>query len=167
MKQRDRQLATATIWIVFILLIIVIYSSLLWASADFTGLWPETASGYPAQAQDAEQLRQITAAAREASGPILAQVQESIREQFAVRWPLAAALTFVLTAVATLSTYVVWRNAGLEAHLAREAVQAEKVKRRSRIEQFMGELAPDELNELRSRLTDDEANELQQHGSSR
>lgn len=166
MKQRDRQWATAIIWIVFTVLIIVIFSSLLWASADFAGLWPETIQSYPPIAQDAEQLSQITDAAREAIGPIFDQVQQSIREQFAVRWPLAAALTFILTVVATLSTYVVWRNAGLEAHLAREAVHAAKVKRRSRIEQFMGELAPDELNELRSRLTDD-ASELQQHSSSR
>jgi hypothetical protein len=34
-------------------------------------------------------------------------------------------------------------------------VQGEKAKRRSRIEQFMDDLAPDELEQLRSRLVDD------------
>jgi len=157
MNQRDRQLATVIIWVVFVVLLLLVFSSLLWVRADFTGLWPQM-NVYPV-AQDAEQLSQITAAAWEASGPILAQVQQSIQEQLAVRVPLAAALCFVLTIVATLSTYFVWRNAGLEAHLAREAVRSEKIKRRSRIEQFMDELAPDELKELRSRLTDD-ASEL-------
>jgi hypothetical protein len=61
----------------------------------------------------------------------------------------------VLIAAATACTYFVWRNAGLEAYLARLVVQGEKAKRRSRIEQFMDDLAPDEMEQLRSRLTDD------------
>jgi hypothetical protein len=61
----------------------------------------------------------------------------------------------MLTLAATLCTYFIWRNAGIEAYLAREAVQAEKVKRRSRIEQFVEDLGPDELTQLRTRLSDE------------
>lgn len=154
MKQRDRYWTTLIIWAVFAILIIVIFDRVLAVQADFSGLWPpEQSMAYPL-AQDAAQLNQVLAAAREASPALLAQVQQSIHEQIVQRLPLVMALTVALISAATSCTWFVWRNAGLEAYLAREVVQAEKAKRRSRIEQFMEDLDSDELDQLRSRLGD-------------
>jgi len=162
MKHRDRQLATLIIWGVFLFLMIFITDRLLMVRADFLGMWPQP-SGYPS-AQTVEEINQMAEAALEASKTVLPQVQQFIREQMAARMPIAAVVAFLLTAAATISTYFVWRNAGLEADLAYKLVNAEKVKRRSRIEQFMDELAPDELVELRTRLTDDMSDESKSLG---
>jgi hypothetical protein len=72
------------------------------------------------------------------------------------RLPVAAVLTLLLTAAATISTWFIWRHAGLEAHLALKALDVEKQKRRGRIERFVEELGADELVELRSRLVEDD-----------
>lgn len=102
------------------------------------------------------QLNQTIEAARAASGPLLLQAQAAVRDQLAARIPLAAIMTFILTAVATLCTYFIWRNAGLEAKLAFDMVNTEKAKRRSRIEQLVDDLEAEELVELRSRLSDED-----------
>jgi len=162
MKHRDRQLATLIIWGVFLFLMIFIIDRLLMVRADFLGMWPQP-SGYPS-AQTVEEINQMAEAALEASKTVLPQVQQFIREQMAARVPIAAVVAFLLTAAATISTYFVWRNAGLEADVAYKLVNAEKAKRRSRIEQFMDALAPDELVELRSRLSEDEAQGTQSLG---
>lgn len=162
MKQRDRQLATLIIWGIFLILLVMITDRMLIVRADFLGIWPQP-SGFPA-AQDIEQINQMAQTALENSRTILPLVEQSIREQFAIRVPIGAVLSLILIAAATISTYFVWRNAGLEADLAYKLVNAEKAKRRSRIEQFMDELAPDELVELRSRLSEDEAQGTQSLG---
>ncbi|MAS38086.1 MAG: hypothetical protein CL610_29085 [Anaerolineaceae bacterium] len=159
MKQADRQLTTLIIWSVFFILVLFTYDRLMYIPADLTGLWPQMAPVFP-QAEDAETLSQIIAAAREASPAILDHVQATIREQMALRVPLATAMTAMYALAATLCTWFIWRNAGVEAYLAREAVQAEKAKRRSRIEQFMEDLDADELDQLRARLADEEGLEL-------
>lgn len=156
MNQRDRYWTTLIIWLVFVIAFLLVFDRLLMIQADFAGIWPEQPMGY-VMAQDAETLNQAIAGAREAAPTILAQVQESMRVQIAQRMPLVLALGAALILAATLCTYFVWRNAGLEAYLAREAVSAEKAKRRSRIEQFMEELDTDELDQLRARLGDEEA----------
>ncbi len=157
MNQRDRLWTTAIIWGIFIFLILLTWTVMLSVPADFTGLWPPGEYVYPAPAQDAETLNAIIEAAREAGPQVFARVQDEIRAQFALRIPLTLALSAMYVFAATVATFFIWRNAGLEAYLAREAVQAEKVKRRSRIEQFMEDLDPDELVQLRARLEDDEA----------
>ncbi|MBZ0282016.1 MAG: hypothetical protein K8L97_14855 [Anaerolineae bacterium] len=162
MKQRDRQLATLVIWGIFLILLVIITDRMLMVRADFLGIWPQP-SGFPT-AQDIEQINQTAQTALENSKTILPLVEQSIREQLAVRVPIGAILSLILIASATISTYFVWRNAGLEADLAYKLVNAEKAKRRSRIEQFMDELAPDELVELRTRLTTEESDEAQSLG---
>ena len=156
-RQRERQITTIIIWVVYILLVIAILGSLLQVYADFTGLWP-AASGYQGS-QNAAQLSQTVEAARAASSAYLAQAQATIQEQLAQRMPYAAVITFLLTLVATVSTYFVWRNAGVEARLALNAMNTEKVKRRSRVEQLVDDLDAEELVELRSRLSGDEDSE--------
>ena len=153
MNQRDRQWATVIIWIAFIILLLLTFDRGLIVTADFHGMWP-TQSVYP-MSQDAGELRQIIDSARAASPEIMGRVQESIRAELALRVPFVIGLSILLVAAATACTYFVWRNAGLEAYLARAVVQGEKAKRRNRIEQFMDDLAPDEMEQLRSRLTDD------------
>lgn len=154
MKQQDRQWATVIIWVAFIILLLLTFDRGLMVTADFSGMWPQQTGIYPI-AQDAQQLSEIIENARAASPEILARVQESIRTELALRVPLVIGLSLLLVAAATACTWFVWRNAGLEAYLARAVVQGEKAKRRSRIEQFMDDLAPDELEQLRSRLVDD------------
>jgi hypothetical protein len=83
----------------------------------------------------------------------MVRVQENIHTELAVRVPIVVVTSLLLIAAATICTYFVWRNAGLEAYLAREVVQAEKAKRRSRIEQFMEDLDPDEVDQLRTQLS--------------
>ena len=157
MIQRHRYWATIILWIVFIFLMLLTWDRMMAIPADFAGLWPLNTGAWPPAAQDAAELEQIIAAAREAGPQILDQVQETIRDQLALRVPLTLVLSAMYVFAATLATFFIWRNAGLEAYLAREAVQAEKVKRRSRIEQFMEDLDPDELVQLRARLGDNEA----------
>ncbi|MEO8610823.1 MAG: hypothetical protein ABI690_23200 [Chloroflexota bacterium] len=152
MNQRDRLWTTVIIWGVFIFLAILVFDRILVIPADFNGLWPQQASVYP-MTQDLGQLNQAIAAARDASPAIIAQVQATIHNQLALRVPIVAAVSSLLLIVATLATYFIWRNAGLEAYLAREIVQAEKTKRRSRIEQFMEDLDSDELAQLQTRLS--------------
>jgi hypothetical protein len=156
MNQRDRYWTTLFIWIGFAIAFILIFDRLLMIQADFTGLWPPQQIGYP-MAQDAAALKESLTAAQNAAPTILAQVRESLRVQIAQRMPLAVAVGAALILAATFCTYFVWRNAGLEAYLAREAVSAEKAKRRSRIEQFVEELDTDELDQLRTRLGDESA----------
>jgi hypothetical protein len=157
MNQRDRLWTTVIIWVVFILLAVLVFDRMLIIPADFNGLWPQDGNMYPIT-RDLTQLNQLIAAARDASPAILARVQEAIHNQLALRVPLVAALSSMLLFVATLATYFIWRNAGLEAYLAREIVQAEKTKRRSRIEQFMEDLDSEELAQLRTRLADENNN---------
>ncbi len=157
MNQRDRLWSTVIIWGVFIFLAILVFDRFLVIPADFTGLWPNDGNAYPIT-RNLTQLNQVIAAARDASPAILAQVQQTIHTQLALRVPLVAAVSSLLLIVATLATYFIWRNAGLEAYLAREIVQAEKTKRRSRIEQFMEDLDAEELAQLRTRLTDEKQN---------
>ena len=154
MNQRDRLATTLIIWLIFILLAIFAMDRVLAVQADFAGLWPPQTGAWPL-AQDAEHLNQAIATAQEASPALLAQVQQSIQHQLAQRVPVALALVTMFIAAATACTWFIWRNAGVEAYLAREAVQAEKAKRRSRIEQFMEDLDTDELEQLRSRLADE------------
>jgi hypothetical protein len=154
MTQRDRHWATVIIWMAFIVLLLLTFDRGLMVTADFNGMWP-VQSAYP-MSQDAGELSQIIDAARAASPEIMARVQESIRVELALRVPFVIGLSILLVMAATACTYFVWRNAGLEAYLARMVVQGEKAKRRSRIEQFVDDLAPDEMQQLRSRLTDDE-----------
>jgi hypothetical protein len=162
MSQRDRLIATVIIWSVFIFLTIAMLDRVLMLRADFSGLWPDNSGMFSDyMAQEAEDLRQMLDSAREASPAILAQVQEDIRVQLATRMPVALGISVLLMLAAVASTFFVWRNAGVEAYLAREAVQAEKVKRRSRIEQFMDDLDADEMAQLRSRLTDEQQARLQ------
>lgn len=153
MNQRDRLTTTVIIWIIFIVLILMVFDRTLFVQADFLGLWPQM-SGYP-MAQDAEALTQVIATARDASPALLERVQGDVQNQLATRVPLATVMAFMLMTAASAATWFVWRNAGLEAYLAREVVQAEKAKRRSRIEQFMEDLDSDELAQLRDRLSDD------------
>ncbi len=155
MIQRHRYWATIVLWIIFIFLMLITWDRMMMISTDFTGLWPSYSGGWPPGAQDAGELEQIIAAAREAGPEILVQVQQTIRNQLVLRVPLTLALSAMYIIAATLCTWFIWRNAGLEAYLAREAVQAEKVKRRSRIEQFMEDLGEDELDQLRTRLADE------------
>ena len=154
MSQRDRYWTTLIIWVVFTILILIVFDRVLMVQADFTGLFPpEQTFQYPL-AQDAETLNQVLAAAQETSPALLEAVRQSIHDQIAQRLPLAMILSVALVAAATACTWFVWRNAGLEAYLAREVVQAEKAKRRSRIEQFMEDLDTDEIEQLRTRLSD-------------
>ena len=153
MNQRDRQWATLIIWTVFIFLFLLVLDRVLFVTADYSGLWPQ--SPIFQTAQEADQLNQVVTMAREALPGVLTQIQTTMRDELARRIPAVAALTAMLLATATLCTWVIWRNAGLEAYLAREVVQAEKAKRRSRIEQFMDDLDTDELDQLRDRLSDD------------
>jgi hypothetical protein len=154
MNQRDRIWTTVIIWVVFILIAMLVFDRVLIIPVDFQGLWPPQRTMYP-MAQDMNQLSEVIAAAREAGPAIFAQVQQNIHNEVAVRLPVVSILSALLLFVATASTYFIWRNAGLEAYLAREIVQAEKVKRRSRIEQFMDDLDAEELAQLRTRLTGD------------
>lgn len=154
MNQRDRLMTTLIIWTVFILLAVFAMDRVLAVQADFAGLWPQQTGVWPL-AQDAAQLNQAILAAQEASPALLAQVQQSIQDQLAQRVPVALVLVTIFITAATACTWFIWRNAGVEAYLAREAVQAEKAKRRSRIEQFMEDLDTDELEQLRSRLADE------------
>lgn len=154
MNQRDRYWATFIVWVVFIVLAFLAIDRLLILPVDFTGLWPQQSGVYP-MAQDAEQIIQAIESAREASPAIFAQVQDAIRTHYAYRVPLVFGLTIMMVIAATFCTYFIWRNAGIEAYLAREAVQAEKVKRRSRIDQFMEDLDSDEMHQLRARLADE------------
>jgi hypothetical protein len=156
MNQRDRYWTTIIIWVAFVIAFLLVFDRVLMIQADFIGMWPEQPMGFM-MAQDAEALKQAVASAQQAGPAILAQVQESMRVQIAQRFPLVAALGAALILAATFCTYFVWRNAGLEAYLAREAVNTEKVKRRSRIEMFVEELDTDELDQLRSRLGDEAA----------
>lgn len=153
MNQRDRYWATAVIWIVFIVLFYLVFDRVLLVTADFAGLWPQPPA-FP-QAQDAGQLREIIDSAQQALPEVLARVQNDIQTEMAFRVPFVAVSLLLLIAAATLCTYFIWRNAGLEAYLAREVVQSEKAKRRSRIEQFMDDLDSDELDQLRTRLSSD------------
>jgi hypothetical protein len=153
MNQRDRQWATVIIWVAFIVLLLLTFDRGLMVTADFNGMWPQQAATYPL-AHDAQQLQEIIDNARATSPEIMARVQESIRAELALRMPLVIGLAILLVVAATACTWFVWRNAGLEAYLARMVVQGEKAKRRSRIEQFVDDLAPDEMEQLRSRLVD-------------
>ncbi|MBZ0286955.1 MAG: hypothetical protein K8I30_05030 [Anaerolineae bacterium] len=156
MNQRDRLLTTAIIWVVFIFLALLVFDRVLIIPLDFKGLWPEQTSVYTYPlTQDIEQLTQIMSAARDATPALLAQAQADIQMQLAQRVPIVAAVSAMLMFAAAFSTYFIWRNAGLEAYLAREVVQAEKTKRRSRIEQFIDDLDSDEITQLRTRLSDD------------
>lgn len=152
MNLRDRQWATLIIWGVFIFLTFLVVDRMLIIPTDFTGLWPHPANSYSI-AQDAEQLNQILINARASSAALMAEVDETIRTQLAIRVPLALILSAMLMLSATLCTFFIWRNAGLEMVLAREAVQAEKIKRRSRVEQLVDDLDADEMIQLRSRLS--------------
>ena len=154
MTQRDRLWTTLIIWAIFIFLFLMVIDRTLMVQANFAGLWPQQSPIWPF-AQDAAQITEAITAAQEASPTILAEVQQSIREQLAQRVPVVLVLMSMLVAAATACTWFIWRNAGLEAYLAREAVQAQKAKRRSRIEQFMEDLDSDELDQLRSRLSDE------------
>lgn len=154
MTQRDRLWTTLIIWAVFIFLFLMVADRTLVIQADFAGLWPQQNYVWPF-AQDATQITEAIAAAQEASPAILNRVQQSIQEQLAQRVPVVMLLMAMFVAAATACTWIVWRNAGVEAYLAREAVQAEKAKRRSRIEQFMEDLDSDEIDQLRERLTDE------------
>lgn len=156
MSQRDRYWTTLIIWILFAIAFLIVFDRVLMLQADFTGLWPNQPMGY-VMAQDAATLSEAIAGAQDAAPSILPAVQESLRVQLAQRMPLAAALGAALILAATLCTFFIWRNAGLEAYLAREAVSAEKTKRRSRIEMFIDELDTDELDQLRARLGDEDA----------
>jgi len=156
MNQRDRYWTTAFIWFGFMIAFLLVFDRVLMIQADFSGMWPQQQLGYML-AQDAETLNQAIAGAQQAAPAILANVQESVRIQIAQRMPFVVGLGALLILAATLCTYFVWRNAGLEAYLAREAVSTEKVKRRSRIEQFVEELDTDELDQLRTRLGDEDA----------
>lgn len=161
MKQRDRQIVTLIIWVIFLFMVIMMTERILMVQPDLMGVWPQP-SDY-SSAQTAQEMQQIAQNALEASKSIMPQVQQEIQNQLAMRMPVAILLVIMMTAAATISTYFVWRNAGLEASLAYQLVNTEKAKRRNRIEQFMDELAPDELVELRTRLTaedDDEARSL-------
>jgi hypothetical protein len=156
MNQRDRLLTTAIIWVVFIFLAMLVFDRVLIIPLDFKGLWPEQATFYTYPvAQDIEQLTQVMSAARDATPALLAQAQADIQVQLAQRVPIVAAVSAILMFAAVFATYFIWRNAGLEAYLAREVIQAEKTKRRSRIEQFMDDLDADEISQLRTRLSDD------------
>jgi hypothetical protein len=159
MNQRDRQWATVIIWVAFAILLLLAFDRGLMVTADFEGLWPQPPSYIYPQAQDAQQLQQIIEDARAASPEIMARVQESIRAELALRVPFVIGLSILLIMAATACTWFVWRNAGLEAYLARMVVQGEKAKRRSRIEQFVDDLAPEEMEQLRARLADDGAAE--------
>jgi hypothetical protein len=154
MNQRDRIWTTLIIWVVFIFIAMLVFDRVLIIPADFQGLWPQQSMNYP-MTQDINQLSEVFATARDAAPAIAAQVQQAIHNQLAMRVPVVSIISAVLLFVATVATYFIWRNAGLEAYLAREIVQAEKVKRRSRIEQFMDDLDSDELAQLRTRLTGD------------
>ncbi len=155
MSQRDRQWTTFFIWLAFLIAILLVWDRVLVVPVDFTGLWPQV-QNYPF-ATDAEQLRQIVEAAQQASPEVMARVQATIQAELAWRVPFVIALSAMLIATATACTYFVWRNAGLEAYLAREAVQSAKQKRRSRIEHFVEDLDIDELDQLRERLGDEES----------
>lgn len=154
MNQRDRIWTTVIIWVVFIFIATLVFDRVLMIPVDFQGLWPQQSMIYP-MTQDINNLNEVMAAAREAGPAIFAQVQQAIHNELAVRVPVASIVSAMLLFVATIATYFIWRNAGLEAYLAREIVQAEKVKRRSRIEQFMDDLDAEEMAQLRTRLTGD------------
>lgn len=158
MNQRDRYWASLIIWGSFTILILLLFDRGLMVTADFAGLWPQS-SGFP-QAQDAEQLSQVISVAQQALPDVLARVQENIHAELATRVPIVIVSSLMLILAATVCTYFVWRNAGLEAYLAREVVQAEKAKRRSRIEQFMEDLDPDEVDQLRTRLSSENSAKL-------
>ena len=153
MNQRDRYWASLIIWGSFTILILLLFDRGLMVTADFAGLWPQS-SAFP-QAQDAEQLSQVVSAAQQALPEIMLGVQENIHAELATRVPIVVASSLLLILAATICTFFVWRNAGLEAYLAREVVQSEKAKRRSRIEQFMEDLDSDELDQLRTRLSNE------------
>lgn len=152
MTQRDRQWTTLIIWTAFLIAILLVWDRGLVIPVDFSGLWPQM-TVMPG-AMDAEELRSIIESARAASPEIIARVEAAIQAELAWRVPFVAALSAMLIAAATACTFFVWRNAGLEAYLAREAVQSAKQKRHSRIETFVDDLDEDELGQLRSRLGD-------------
>jgi hypothetical protein len=160
MQQRDRQLATFIIWFVFLILVTMAVSQLLVFQADYAGLWPSLPStvqyGPVGPPQTVEQLEQALTFAQAAREGVMASVAESIQQQMMLRLPVAAVLTLLATLAATISTWFIWRHAGLEAHLALKALEVEKQKRRSRIERFVEELGESELVELRSRLVEDD-----------
>lgn len=156
MNQRDRQWATLIIWGGFLLLFLIVLDRALFVTADFSGLWSDSQVPTLYQAaMEADRIREVAVAAREALPTVLTQVQESMRAELARRFPQIIALAIMLVSAATLCTWAIWRHAGIEAYLAREVMQAEKAKRRSRIEQFMDDLDGDELDQLRARLSDD------------
>jgi hypothetical protein len=160
MSQRDRQWATVIIWGVFMVLMGIILSQLLLFRADFAGLYPPQTLNVIAQfgmpSQTLEELQQALAFAQNAREGVMENVRLSIQGQMAQRLPIAAVLTLLLTLAATISTWFVWRNAGLEAHLALRMLDIEKAKRRSRIDTFVEDLRESELVELRARLIKDD-----------
>jgi hypothetical protein len=160
MHQRDRQWATLVIWGVFLLLVTIAVSTLLTFNIDYTALWPPGSLYYLygplTQPQTIEELRTVLEFAQAALPTVEVAARESLAQQMALQLPIATVVTLMLTLAATVSTWFIWRHAGLEAHLALKALDVEKQKRRSRIERFVEELGEAELVELRSRLVEDD-----------
>lgn len=157
MHQRDRQLATLGIWFVYVALVFIMFSQMLnFFQLDLTALWPPETSGYVNIPQSVQDLTNALTFAEGARESVVAAMRESLQQQMQARLPIMTLLILLATVAATLSTWFVWRHAGLEAHLALKALDVEKQKRRGRIERFVEELGADELVELRSRLVEDD-----------
>lgn len=152
MNVRDRQLATLIIWAALFIILALTVPRLLDVQADLTGLWPPNNGGVINSAVDVAQINAALQGAQQRLPELMASAQASIRDQLAVRLPLAFVISLAMILAAAASTWFVWRHAGLEAKLAADLLTFEKAKRRNRIERFVDDLDLDELDDLRARL---------------
>ncbi len=155
MNVRDRQMATAVIWLILFAALAVIVPRLLAVQIDYAPLWEGPPPMFGGGVVDANLIETAVMTAQERLPSVLAEAQTSIRAAMAVRVPLAAAISLVLIAATALATWFVWRQAGLEARLAADLIAFEKAKRRSRVETFVDDLDAEELDILRQRIEDD------------
>ncbi|MBE0689005.1 MAG: hypothetical protein IH587_02640 [Anaerolineae bacterium] len=167
MNVRDRQLATAIIWIGLFFALGLMVPRIMDLQADLNGLWPGSGLGYNSSVVDVGTISSALGAARAQLPEVMAQAQASIAGQIAASYPLAVVVSLGLIVAAGAATWLIWRHAGLEAKLAVDLLTFEKAKRRNRIERFVDDLDVDELDDLRAQLGDEADDVGWQHSSGR
>lgn len=154
MRDWGRLFATAVVWIAVAAMLNNLTSALTRFNVDFTGVWPTIDYSSPQQFTDV--LPQVNQAAMN----IINQATTTINNQMVSNVPALVVIAALLIVGAALSTFFIWRTAGpveAAAPMRAAANPAIKSKRGSRINQMLDSLTDVELDELRTRLGDDEA----------
>ncbi|MCA9911357.1 MAG: hypothetical protein KC519_22040, partial [Anaerolineae bacterium] len=134
MNVRDRQLATAIIWIGLFLALGLAVPRIMDMQVDVSGLWPGGSQGIGTQVTEVSQIANALQSAQAKLPEVMAQAQAAVAHQIAANLPLAIFVSIALILAAGAATWLIWRHAGLEAKLAADLLTFEKAKRRNRIE---------------------------------